>query len=59
MTALSLYASQILAEEHIAKLHELAENEHQLKALRRRQASDRTRARLAWRLGRRQPASTS
>ena len=55
MTPLSLYASQILVDERIAKLHELAETEHQLRALRQNKA----RPRFTWRLGRRQQASTS
>ena len=57
MTPLTLYASHALVEEHIAKLHDLAANEHQLKVLRRRRGrADRP---LVWRLARRHPASAS
>ena len=55
MTPLSLYATQILVDERIAKLHDLAETEHQLRALRHSKA----RPRFTWRIGRRQQASTS
>jgi hypothetical protein len=57
MTPLTLYATQALAEERIAKLHDLAETEHQLRALRRRQPRAR-RPGLIWRLAHRHAAAT-